>query len=212
MAPAAARSAAALGDRRGPSSLGRRCLREHGALYRRAHGRFGTPLAGPSPADRRRGPASTEALGVEPQLRADPTIEAGLVIDSGGACLDGSLRGLLADRQRLEARLLSRSWLEKPDERSRHHMELAAPCCGRARGGRSCCGRPCGWAEGLIGEIIRVARDESWSRSTRTTRAAAGERDRGRGGPCQCGSDPGCSARSSTACCARSATSARGPT
>ena len=49
----------------------------------------------------------TEALGVEPQLRSDSTIEAGLVIDSGGACLDGSLRGLLADRQRLEARLLA---------------------------------------------------------------------------------------------------------
>jgi len=48
-----------------------------------------------------------EALGVEPQLRNDPTIEAGLVVDSGGACLDGSLRGLLADRQRLEARLLA---------------------------------------------------------------------------------------------------------
>jgi hypothetical protein len=48
-----------------------------------------------------------EALGVEPQLRNDPTLEAGLVVDSGGACLDGSLRGLLADRQRLEARLLA---------------------------------------------------------------------------------------------------------
>ena len=48
-----------------------------------------------------------KALGVEPQLRSDPAIEAGLVIDSGGACLDGSLRGLLADRQRLEARLLA---------------------------------------------------------------------------------------------------------
>ncbi len=47
------------------------------------------------------------ALGVEPQLRSDADIEAGLIIDSGGACLDGSLRGLLADRQRLEARLLA---------------------------------------------------------------------------------------------------------
>ena len=47
------------------------------------------------------------ALGVEPQLRSDTDIEAGLIIDSGGACLDGSLRGLLADRQRLEARLLA---------------------------------------------------------------------------------------------------------
>ena len=49
----------------------------------------------------------TRALGVEPQLRSDSIIEAGLVIDSGGACLDGSLRGLLADRHRLEARLLA---------------------------------------------------------------------------------------------------------
>lgn len=49
----------------------------------------------------------TRALGVEPQLRSDSGIEAGLIIDSGGACLDGSLHGLLADRQRLEARLLA---------------------------------------------------------------------------------------------------------
>jgi len=49
----------------------------------------------------------TQALGVEPQLRSDPDIEAGLIIDSGGACLDGSLQGLLADRHRLEARLLA---------------------------------------------------------------------------------------------------------
>lgn len=46
-------------------------------------------------------------LGVEPQLRSDASIEAGLIVDSGGACLDGSLHGLLADRQRLEARLLA---------------------------------------------------------------------------------------------------------
>jgi hypothetical protein len=49
----------------------------------------------------------TRTLGVEPQLRGDLSIEAGLIIDSGGACLDGSLGGLLADRQRLEARLLA---------------------------------------------------------------------------------------------------------
>jgi hypothetical protein len=49
----------------------------------------------------------TRELGVEPQLRSDSTIEAGVIIDSGGACLDASLRGLLADRQRLEARLLA---------------------------------------------------------------------------------------------------------
>jgi hypothetical protein len=49
----------------------------------------------------------TRTLGVEPQLRSDSAIEAGLVIDSGGACLDASLNGLLADRPRLEARLLA---------------------------------------------------------------------------------------------------------
>jgi hypothetical protein len=49
----------------------------------------------------------TRALGVEPQLRSDSAIEAGLIIDSGGACLDASLNGLLGDRPRLEARLLA---------------------------------------------------------------------------------------------------------
>jgi hypothetical protein len=46
-------------------------------------------------------------LGVEPQCRGDADVEAGLIIESGGASLDGSLQGLLADRQRLEARLLA---------------------------------------------------------------------------------------------------------
>ncbi len=46
-------------------------------------------------------------LGVEPHLRTEPDIAAGLVIDSGGAVLDASLDGLLADRPRLEARLLA---------------------------------------------------------------------------------------------------------
>jgi F0F1-type ATP synthase delta subunit len=56
----------------------------------------------------------TRRLGVEPQLRSDATIEAGLIIDSGGACLDASLGGLLADRSRLEARLLALLAAENP--------------------------------------------------------------------------------------------------
>jgi hypothetical protein len=38
---------------------------------------------------------------------ADPGIAAGLIIEGGAAVLDASLDGLLADRQRLEARLLA---------------------------------------------------------------------------------------------------------
>lgn len=51
--------------------------------------------------------ALTRELGVEPHLRTEPGIEAGLIIASGGAALDASLDGLLADRPRLEARLLA---------------------------------------------------------------------------------------------------------
>ncbi len=51
--------------------------------------------------------ALARELGVEPHLRTEPDIAAGLVIDSGGAVLDASLDGLLADRPRLEARLLA---------------------------------------------------------------------------------------------------------
>ena len=51
--------------------------------------------------------ALARELGVEPHLRTEPDIAAGLVIDSGGAVLDASLEGLLADRPRLEARLLA---------------------------------------------------------------------------------------------------------
>jgi hypothetical protein len=38
---------------------------------------------------------------------ADPGIAAGLIIEGGAAVLDASLDGILADRQRLEARLLA---------------------------------------------------------------------------------------------------------
>jgi hypothetical protein len=46
------------------------------------------------------------ALGHEPRCIADPRLAAGLVIERGTAQLDASLAGLLADRARLEARLL----------------------------------------------------------------------------------------------------------
>lgn len=49
----------------------------------------------------------TEILGQEPSFRCETAIEAGLIVESGGAVLDASLRGLLQDRTRLEARLLA---------------------------------------------------------------------------------------------------------
>lgn len=49
----------------------------------------------------------TNVLGQAPRLRREANIEAGLIIDSGGALLDASLGGLLQDRSRLEARLLA---------------------------------------------------------------------------------------------------------
>jgi hypothetical protein len=48
-----------------------------------------------------------EALGQAPRFETDGSIEAGLIVSSGGAVLDASLEGLLADRPRLEARLLA---------------------------------------------------------------------------------------------------------
>jgi len=47
------------------------------------------------------------ALGQEPRFETDGSIEAGLIIESGGAVLDASLEGLLRDRAQLEARLLA---------------------------------------------------------------------------------------------------------
>lgn len=47
-----------------------------------------------------------EASGAAPALEADPGIEAGLRIHARGATLDGTLDGLLADRRRVEGRLL----------------------------------------------------------------------------------------------------------
>jgi len=41
------------------------------------------------------------------RFRTDPGIAAGLIVEGGAAVLDASLDGLLADRQRLEARLLA---------------------------------------------------------------------------------------------------------
>jgi len=48
-----------------------------------------------------------DALGEEPRFETDAGIEAGLIVESGGAVLDASLEGLLQDRPRLEARLLA---------------------------------------------------------------------------------------------------------
>lgn len=55
--------------------------------------------------------AAVEALtlpdGTPPQQVEDPRLEAGLVVTSGHARLDASLRGLLTDRTTVEARLLA---------------------------------------------------------------------------------------------------------
>jgi len=47
------------------------------------------------------------AVGHRPAFHADGEIEAGLITECAGAVLDASLDGLLADRSRLEARLLA---------------------------------------------------------------------------------------------------------
>jgi hypothetical protein len=44
---------------------------------------------------------------LEPELVSDPGLDAGLVIECAGVCLDASVRGLLADRDAVEARLLA---------------------------------------------------------------------------------------------------------
>ncbi|MEW6648404.1 MAG: hypothetical protein AB1450_14475 [Pseudomonadota bacterium] len=45
--------------------------------------------------------------GTLPELRANDQIDAGLRICAAGACLDGTLEGLLADRSAIEAQLLA---------------------------------------------------------------------------------------------------------
>ena len=45
-------------------------------------------------------------VGTSPRLRADPRIRAGLRIAAGGNVVDGTLDGLLADREEIGARLL----------------------------------------------------------------------------------------------------------
>lgn len=45
--------------------------------------------------------------GETPVWTADPGISGGLRLFAGGACVDGTLRGLLADRKAVEARLLN---------------------------------------------------------------------------------------------------------
>lgn len=46
--------------------------------------------------------------GSAPQLRVDTALRAGVRIQAGGACLDGSLEGLLADERAIQAELLAR--------------------------------------------------------------------------------------------------------
>ncbi len=52
-------------------------------------------------------PPVCEHCGSEPQLRANEQLHAGLRICADGACLDGTLAGLLADREAIEAQLLA---------------------------------------------------------------------------------------------------------
>jgi len=49
----------------------------------------------------------TQVLGQAPGFESEGNIEAGLIVESGGAVLDASLGGLLRDRKRLEARFLA---------------------------------------------------------------------------------------------------------
>jgi len=55
-----------------------------------------------------------ERSGQPPELKPVEELSSGLRICAGGACLDGSARGLLADRPEVEARLLS--YLEEAQE------------------------------------------------------------------------------------------------
>ena len=79
------------------------------ALSMLPHGRW-TVRHAPEWCDQERREALTELIddfGQAPGFRSEPAMEAGLIIESGGAVLDASLGGLLADRARLEARLLA---------------------------------------------------------------------------------------------------------
>ncbi len=52
------------------------------------------------------GRTAAEASGAAPELEPDPDIAAGLRVHIAGATLDGTLEGVLADRRRVEGRLL----------------------------------------------------------------------------------------------------------
>ena len=52
--------------------------------------------------------------GGAPGLNADPAIEAGVLLRSGGASIDATLRGILVDRRSIEAALLARLHGELP--------------------------------------------------------------------------------------------------
>lgn len=61
-----------------------------------------------------------QALGAAPGSQSDASISAGLVIRAGGASLDVSLEGLLADRARIEARALA-LWKERASAAESQH-------------------------------------------------------------------------------------------
>lgn len=56
--------------------------------------------------------------GARPTLKGDAHIAAGLRIQAGGACLDGTLAGLLADERAVQARLLAQLEAALPKTRA----------------------------------------------------------------------------------------------
>lgn len=55
-----------------------------------------------------------EITGTEPELSPDADVHAGARVSVGSACLDATIRGLLADRRSIEGRLLAEMWKEQP--------------------------------------------------------------------------------------------------
>ena len=64
-----------------------------------------------------------EELGVPPaRFHPDDAVAAGLRVRNGTACLDGTIDGLLAERTRVEGRLLA-AWEELEPEREHEHHD-----------------------------------------------------------------------------------------
>jgi hypothetical protein len=61
----------------------------------------------PADWDRAERAALAQELGTAPTWQETPDVSAGLRFCAGGACLDGTLEGLLADRAAIEAMLLA---------------------------------------------------------------------------------------------------------